>query len=226
MKSILEICRLGLPLGLSFFLEMSAFSAIALLVATLGNTAMASHQIAFNVWDATYMLLISIGAALATRVGHAIGSGNRQRLQLAIRSGAGMTVVLGLTCTATLLIAPTLIVSAYTDDAAIHEMASTLIQLAALFIALDALQVTASFSLRAFKDTRFPFVVLCCVYWLVTLPLGYYLGIVLAQDSQEGTVGFWKAMIAGIALSTGILVWRLARTLKSKLREEPLTATE
>lgn len=212
-----EICRLGIPLGLSFFLEMSAFSVIALMVATLGNTAMASHQIAFNVWDATYMLLISIGAALATRVGHAIGSGDLYRLRLAIRSGAGMTVLLGLTCTAMLLAAPGVIVSAYTEDAAIHDMAITLIQLVAVFIALDALQVTASFSLRAFKDTRFPFIVLCSVYWLITLPLGYYLGMVVAQDPLQGTVGFWKAMIAGIALSTTILLWRLTKTLKAKL---------
>lgn len=226
MASILEICRLGLPLGLSFFLEMSAFSAIALLVATLGNTAMASHQIAFNVWDATYMLLISIGAALATRMGHAIGSGDNERLRLAIRCGAGMTLLLGLTCTATLLTAPALIVSAYTEDAEIHDMAITLIQLAALFIALDALQVTATFSLRAFKDTRFPFIVLCSAYWLITLPLGYYLGIVLAQDAQQGTVGFWKAMIAGIAVSTVILVWRLVKTLRGKLDAAPLTAME
>jgi MATE family multidrug resistance protein len=226
IKKILEICRLGLPVGLSFFLEMSAFSAIALLVATLGNTAMASHQIAFNVWDATYMLLISIGAALATRVGHAIGSGDRNRLQMAIRSGAGMTVLLGLVCTATLLTAPALIVSVYTEDAAIHDMAITLIQLAALFIALDALQITATFSLRAFKDTRFPFIVLCSVYWLITLPLGYYLGIVLAQDPQQGTVGFWKAMIAGIALSTAILMWRLARTLRGRFGAVPDSVRE
>ncbi len=212
---IRETCRLGLPLGLSFFLEMSAFSALALLVATLGNTAMASHQIAFNVWDATYMLLISIGAALATRVGHAIGNGDRQRLQLAIRSGAGMTVLLGLSCTALLLTAPALIVRAYTEDAAIHGMAIVLIRLVALFIAFDALQVTASFSLRAFKDTRFPFIVLCSTYWLVTLPLGYYLGIVVAQDALQGTVGFWKAMIAGVALSTGILLWRLRRIMRT-----------
>jgi MATE family multidrug resistance protein len=226
IKRMLEICRLGLPVGLSFFLEMSAFSAIALLVATLGNTAMASHQIAFNVWDATYMLLISIGSALATRVGHAIGSGDRNRLQMAIRSGAGMTVLLGLGCTATLLTAPALIVSVYTEDAAIHDMAITLIQLAALFIALDALQITATFSLRAFKDTRFPFIVLCSVYWLITLPLGYYLGIVIAQDPQQGTVGFWKAMIAGIALSTAILMWRLAKTLRGRLVTEPIAAME
>lgn len=216
-----EICRLGLPLGLSFFLEMAAFSVIALLVATLGNTAMASHQIAFNVWDATYMLLVSIGAALATRLGHAIGSGDHHRLRLAIRSGAGMTVLLGLTCTATLLAAPGFIVAAYTEDPAIHDMAITLIRLAALFIALDALQVTASFSLRAFKDTRFPFIVLCSVYWLITLPLGYYLGIVVADDAFTGTVGFWKAMIAGIALSTAILMWRLVRTLRGTLGAAP-----
>jgi len=221
LRAMREICRLGLPLGLSFFLEMSAFSVIALLVASLGNTAMASHQIAFNVWDATYMLLISIGSALATRLGHAIGSGDHERLRLAIRSGAGMTVLLGLTCTAMLLAAPGLIVSAYTDDAAIHGIALTLIQMVALFIALDALQVTASFSLRAFKDTRFPFVVLCSIYWLVTLPLGYYLGIVVAQDPLQGTVGFWKAMIAGIAVSTVILIWRLRRTLKKTLGASP-----
>lgn len=214
IKVMRDIFRLGAPIGMSFFLEMAAFSVIALLVATLGNTAMASHQIAFNVWDATYMLLISIGAALATRVGHAIGGGDHHRLQLAIRSGAGMTVMLGLTCTATLLAVPGLIIAAYTDDASIHEMAISLIRLVALFIALDALQVTASFSLRAFKDTRFPFIVLCSIYWLLTLPLGYYLGIVVAEDPQQGTVGFWKAMIAGIALSTVILIWRLARILR------------
>jgi MATE family multidrug resistance protein len=128
-----------------------------------------------------------------------------------------MTVLLGLTCTALLLSVPGLIVSAYTEDAAIHGMAITLIQLVAVFIAFDALQVTASFSLRAFKDTRFPFIVLCTVYWLVTLPLGYYLGMVVAQDPQQGTVGFWKAMIAGIALSTTILLWRLTKTLKAKI---------
>ncbi len=214
VRALREICRLGLPLGMSFFLEMAAFSFIALLIATLGNTAMASHQIAFNVWDATYMLLVSLGAAMATRVGHAIGGGDHHRLRVAIRCGAAITVLLGMTCTAILLADPSLIISAYTDDAAIHAMAFSLIRLAALFIALDALQITASFSLRAFKDTRFPFIVLCSTYWLITLPLGYWLGIAVAQDPLQGTMGFWKAMITGIALSTAILMWRLLLTLK------------
>lgn len=212
-----EICRLGLPMGLSFFLEVAAFSVIALLIATLGNTAMAAHQIAFNLWDVVYMVLISIGSALATRVGHAIGAGDKTRVSMAIRCGASITLLVGLACMTILLSVPELIVAAYTDDAAIHEMAITLIRLAALFIAVDAVQVITTFSLRAYKDTRFPFVVLCFAYWLVTLPLGYTLGFIVAQDPLEGTIGFWKSMIAGIALSTVILGFRLLKTLQKPL---------
>ncbi|HDY83876.1 MAG TPA: MATE family efflux transporter, partial [Halieaceae bacterium] len=163
-RIIKEIARLGLPMGLTFFLEISVFSIIALCIATLGNTAMASHQIAINVWDVVYMPLISIGSAMATRVGHAIGGGDKTKVNLAIVCGTSMTLLLGLVCMAILLATPGLIVKAYTTDTAIHSMAITLIRLAALFIALDAGQVAASFCLRAFKDTRFPFVVLCIAY--------------------------------------------------------------
>lgn len=212
-----EICRLGLPMGLSFFLEMAAFSVIALFIATLGNTAMAAHQIAYNLWDVVYMVLVSIGAALATRVGHAIGRGDNAGVRVAIRCGASITLLIGLACTLILLSLPGVIIAAYTDDAAIHGMAITLIRLAALFIALDAVQITTTFSLRAYKDTRFPFFVLCSTYWFVTLPLGYILGIVVAQNPLEGTIGFWKSMIAGIALSSVVLGFRLLKTLQKPL---------
>ena len=52
-----EIVRVGLPMGLTFFLEVAVYSVVALGIATLGNTAIASHQIAFNVWDVVYMLV-------------------------------------------------------------------------------------------------------------------------------------------------------------------------
>mgnify|MGYP003625808906 CR=1 FL=1 len=218
-RTIGEITRLGLPMGFTFFLEMAVFSVIALSIATLGNTAMASHQIAFNVWDVVYMPLISIGSAMATRVGHAIGAGDRAAVNRSIRCGASITIGVGLVCATVLLLAPETIIGAYTDDAAIHAMAVTLIKLAAAFIALDAGQVAAAFCLRAFKDTRYPFVVLCIAYWMVALPLGYWLGIVTAEDATQGTIGFWKGMIAGIALTAVLLIWRLYYTIRKPLQE-------
>jgi MATE family multidrug resistance protein len=216
-NAIRQICALGVPMGLSFFLEVAVFSIVALLIATLGNTAIASHQIAFNVWDVAYMFMISIGSALATRVGHAIGGGDKAEVKLAINCGASITLLVGVVCMVPLLSVPALIISAYTDDTAIHGMAITLIKLAALFILIDASQITATFVLRAFKDTLFPLVVLCSAYWLITLPLGYWMGIVTAADPLEGTVGFWKSMIIGTALSCIVLIWRLRKTLQKPL---------
>ena len=214
-----EITRVGLPLGLTFFMEIAFFTVIALLIATLGTTAIAAHQIAFNVWDVVYMPLIGIGSAMATRVGHAIGAGDRAAVNLSLSCGTSIAVLVGLVCMCLLLAAPATLARAYTNDSAIQEVAVSLIRLAALFIALDAAQIAATFCLRAFKDTRFPFVVSAVAYWLVTLPLGYWSGILRADNALEGTVGFWRSMIAGIAVSSILVFLRLWHTLRSPLPE-------
>ena len=212
-----EIAHIGVPIGFTFFLEVAVFSVIALMIATLGNTAMASHQIAFNVWDVVYIPLISIGSAMATRIGHAIGAGDRRSVLVAVKCGFWMSLLIALVCMTVLLAMPGAIVRAYTGDSGIYAMAVGLIRLAALFILIDAVQVSASFSLRAFKDTRFPFLVMCVAYWMFTLPLGYWLGILNADDAASGTQGFWQAMIAGILITAVLVVWRLVVTLKRPL---------
>ena len=214
---IREINRVGLPMGLTLFLEVAVFSVIALMIATLGNTAIASHQIAFNVWDVVYIPLISIGSAMATRIGHAIGAADKPAVILSVRCGTALCLAIAALCLAVLLSVPNLIVRAYTDDTAIMALAVTLIRLGCLFILLDAIQVAASFCLRAFKDTRFPFIAMCIAYWLVTLPLGYWLGIATTDDATTGAVGFWRAMIAGIAIAGVMVVWRVRRTLAKPL---------
>ena len=214
---IRSIARIGLPMGLSFLLEVTVFSIIGLSIATLGNTAMAAHQIAYNMWDVVYIFLVSVGSAMATRVGHAIGAGDRQRLLVAIGCGSSITLLVGLAGMTALLILPEPLIAAYTDDAEIRRVAMALIGMAAVFVLIDAMQVTTAFCLRAFKDTLFPFVVLCSVYWLITLPLGFWLGIVASEDPLQGALGFWKSMITGIVLSTLILLARLLRTLSQPL---------
>ncbi|MEH6591749.1 MAG: MATE family efflux transporter [Halioglobus sp.] len=206
---IKEISNLGFPIGLTFFLEIAVFSIIGLCIARLGNTAMASHQIAVNVWDVVYMPLVSIGTAMTTRIGHAIGAGDKPGSTLAIKCGAIITLMMGLLIMLFLLSTPHLVVRAYTDDQAIMVMAIALIRLAGFFILIDAVQAVASFSLRAFKDNRFPFVVMSVAYWGIALPVGYYLGTVAGSNPMEGTIGFWKGMIAGISVAALLMVWRL-----------------
>jgi MATE family multidrug resistance protein len=61
---LLEIVSLGLPIALTFFLEVAVFSIIGLMIATLGNTATAAHQIALNVWDVVFIPLMNVAVTL------------------------------------------------------------------------------------------------------------------------------------------------------------------
>ncbi|MGL4565657.1 MAG: MATE family efflux transporter, partial [Halioglobus sp.] len=217
LDAIAAILRLGLPLGFTLFMEVAFFSVIALCIATLGEVAMGAHQVAFSMWDVVYMPLVSFGSALAIRLGHAIGAGDRAALSLSIRCGTAMTVMVGLLGMIILLSSPAFLVSLFTSDAEIAAIAVSLVRLAALFILIDSAQVAVSYCLRAFKDTRFAFFSLCLAYWLITLPLGYWRGIVHADDALQGTVAFWESLIVGITVTSLLVFARLYRTLRKPL---------
>ena len=212
---ISEILVVGFPVGLTFFLETGVFSAITLLIATLGDAAVAAHQIAINVWDVFYIPMVSIGSAMATRMGHAIGARNAQGVRMALRVGAALSTLIGLLAMSLLLLFPDAIIGAYTQSEDIRDLALRLLRLAALFIMIDVVQIVGSFVLRAYKETRFPFIVVTLSYWGLALPLGYLLAIHWGGGSPDGTVDFWIATILGIGVAAALITWRVRRLLRT-----------
>jgi MATE family multidrug resistance protein len=206
---ISEILSIGAPIGLTFFLEMGVFSVIALLVATHGDTAIASHQIAFNIWDLFYIPMLALGTAMSTRIGHAIGAGWREGIYRAMIVGGAISALVAAGTTLLLLTFPGSIISIYTDAEDIQVLATRLLTLSAFFILIDGAQIVGSFILRAFKETRFPFIMMVVSYWLVALPLGWWLGIVLPDNPNDGAAGFWYATITGISVCTVLIAARI-----------------
>ena len=216
-RGLNEIFSLGLPTGLTFFFEVAVFSVIALMIASLGNTAVAAHQIAFNVYDVLYVPLISVGSAMTTRMGHAIGAGRMAGVKLSLSCGLLLSLVMCILVTPILILFPDPVARIYTEDPAIRAQSVTLLRLASLFVFIDLLAVGSAAALRAFKDTRFPFLVMGVAYWLVALPVGYWLGLTDSSSRYYGTVGFWLGMIAGIAVAAFLASWRLAIWLRRPL---------
>src|SRR5690606_30544408 len=70
------IVRIGFPIATSMFFEVSLFAAAALVIAPLGATVVASHQIALNISSLVYMVPLSLSMAVTLRVGFALGAGN------------------------------------------------------------------------------------------------------------------------------------------------------
>ena len=75
-KELLELLKVGLPIGLSLILEVGMFAATTLLIGVLGTNPLAGHQVALNVASLTFMVPLGLSIATTVRVGQLVGQGN------------------------------------------------------------------------------------------------------------------------------------------------------
>lgn len=192
-----EILHLGVPIGLSSTMEVTMFAVVSLLMGSLSAIAVAGHQIAINFSAMTFMVPFGLSTAITARVGNAAGSKNLHEARR--RGGIGIALSVGfMSFTALLMVAvPDLITSIYTQDRTVQNVAISLLYMAAIFQISDGLQVSGYGALRGLKDTKIPMVVNLVAYWIIGLPLGYYLGITRGIGPQ----GLWIGLIAGLSVA-------------------------
>lgn len=219
---IRSLLKLGLPIGITYFAETSAFSLIALLIAEFGSNQMAAHQIALNFSSLVFMLPLSLGLALLTRVGQSLGAGDPVLARF--QAWVGVALGLGLAVVSALLMALLRyqIAGAYTDDSVVITLTAQLLFLAAAFQLSDATQVVTSCAIRGYKVTRSPMVIHLTAFWVFSLPLGYVLGIApswlsWAPKQPMMAQGFWLALVLGLTIAALGLVWLLRRVARSRL---------
>jgi len=209
-QPIRELLRVGLPMGVSVFMEGSLFVATLLVIGGMGAVQVAAHQIAINV--ASFCFMVPLGLAMATtvRVGHAAGA--RDAASLRGAAGAGYAIVLltqTVSAAAMLLFGPA-IARLYTADPAIASFAATLLLYAAAFQYPDGVQVLSAGALRGLKDTRVPMLVTVFAYWGLGMPLGWWLGVVAGRGAQ----GMWCGLIVGLAAAALLLPARFLRLIR------------
>jgi MATE family multidrug resistance protein len=199
-KYISELVRVGLPIGISMCMEVTMFAVVALLMGSLGTYAVAGHQIAINFASITFMLAFGLSAAITVRVGQVMGRSGIKDARYSGFVGVGLAAAFMLLTMIIMFLVPDFITRLYTDDPQLRDIAVSLIYMAAIFQLSDGLQVSGSGALRGLKDTKVPMIVNLIAYWIVGLPLGYFLGITL----QWGPEGLWIGLIAGLTVA-GIL---------------------
>ena len=220
---IWRIMRIGLPGAFAMLVETLSFAIIAVLIAPLGTTVVAGHQVAMNVSGLIFMLPLSLGVATTIRVGNRLGEGNL--VEARVVRWTALTIALGLSVltASALLLFRRAIPLMYTTDAAVIALASTLLVYDAIYQFSDATQVVTMAALRGYNDTRAIFGIVFVSYWLISLPLGYSLGLTAWILPQPvGVAGFWIAIILGLTCAAALLLWRLARL--EKLSPEAIRA--
>lgn len=216
---LLQLARIGAPIGGQWFFESFAFGLTALLMGWLGTASLAGHEIALNMAALTFMVPLGVGGAAAAVVGRAIGRGD----MAAARRDALASVVcgVGFMClsAAIFIAAPEFLASLYTREPATFAIAIALIPLAGAFQIFDGLQAVTSGILRGTGDTRVPAILHIVAFWGVGIPLGAYLGLRTPYRER----GLWYGLVVGLAaaslLQSARATWRL-RTEVARLAIE------
>jgi len=215
-KQIYTITKLGVPVAVAIFFEVTIFAAVAILVAPLGPLVVASHQIAINYSSMIFMLPMSIASAVSIRVGYNLGKEDNNGAKQA--SYAGLALGLGLSVITALLsiIFKEQIALLYSDSKEVIDLAITLILLSAVYQCVDAIQVVAAGALRGYKEMNAIFTRTFISYWIVGLPLGYILGMTDWLVEPMGAEGFWVGITVGLT-TAAVLLGQKLRTTQNKL---------
>ena len=202
------LIRLGVPMGLTYLIEITSFTLMAIFIARLGTVVLAGHQIAANLGAVAYMVPLSLSIATSTLAAQSIGARDRTAARRISLNGIKLAAICAAIVGTAVLILRHDLVNLYTHDAAVLAIAVPLLPFIAFYHMFDALQVMAAFILRAYKIALIPTVIYALSLWGVGLGGGYVLGFGLLGDGAaalRGAAGFWAAngmslMVAGALL--------------------------
>jgi MATE family multidrug resistance protein len=206
------LLRLGVPIGLSYLIEVTAFTFMALFIARLGDSVVAGHQITSNFATVLYMLPLSIASATGILVAQSIGAGKLDAAARVGYAGIGLAATLSALLGAAVWLGRDLIVRAYTPNDAIIAAALPLFLFIAAYQLFDAVQVTTAFVLRAYKIAVVPTLMYAVGLWGVGLGGGYVLGLDpfgFAPAATQGAKGFWLGNSTSLALVAIGFLWYL-----------------
>lgn len=209
-----KIAKLGLPIGLSFFIEVSLFTCIMFLIAKLGGNSedyVAAQQVVMSITSLLYMIPQSLGGAATVRIGQMIGQNRPTTARyiggVSISSAMALSVL-----TALFFIFCRLpVAKAYTDDVNVIAISVSLLLFAAAFQLVDAVQCVASYALRGYKVSTMPMIIHIVAFWGFGLLPGYY----LAFYQDMGIYGFWTALVISLTVAAIALLWYLDKHSKS-----------
>lgn len=217
-RSIRDLLDIGVPSSLQIGMEAGVFAVSAIIVGTFGAKQLAAHQIALQCASFTFMVSMGLGQAGSIRTSNAFGQGNWSKIGAIGKSVLLMALIYGVFCALLFIAGKDLLPLIFLKDTGIESgnsavlgLASSLLLLAGLFQISDSTQAISAGVLRGIKDVKMPTVLIFVAYWVLGLPLGYWLATALEMKAS----GIWLGFIIGLTFSSLSLTKRFFNKLRS-----------
>ncbi len=214
-KMFQTLIKLGFPTALQMFFEVTAFAGAAFICGLISANDIAAHQIALSMASFTFNLSIGFSVASTVMIGRRAGERDFVGLQKVGINNMKIVFIFMAFCGLFFIVGRNILPTFFTkeEDIEVIMLASKLLIIAALFQLSDGVQVVALGILRGIQDVKIPSLITFVAYWIITIPLGYFLCVTL----NMGAWGMWIALGLGLTISAVFLVMRFFKLSQRKI---------
>ncbi len=199
---IRRILRIGIPMGIQFFMDIFAFFVFTIIISRLGILQLAANHIALQILSVSFMPAIGISMAATTLVGQYIGAGKHELAKISANTSLQISLAYAFFIAVLFISIPSELVSVFRKDPDIIKYGTLILKIAAVFQIFDAISITSVGALKGAGDAKWVMWASIGYAWLLFIPLAYFLGIVM----KLGIIGAWAgATVYIITLSISYL---------------------
>ena len=209
--TITEHLKQGWSVSLGSLGEGSAYAFTGLMMAWFGAAALAANQVVHSIGAIMYMVPMGMTAAVAIRMGQAVGAKQPGRYRPIWMAANGVMLAWAALVFLPLFALRDDIASGLSTDPVVIALAVPMFVTMAFIQFADGLQSIALGALRGQTDNRVPNAISIAVYWAVALPLAYVVGVTLGFGPSGVLTGYAVGVFSS-ALVLQLRLWAKTRT--------------
>lgn len=211
-----KMLKIGFPTALQMFFEVTAFAGAAFICGLVSAKDIASHQIALSMASFTFNLCIGFSVASTVLIGRKRGERDFVGLKKVGTNNLKIVFLFMMFCGLIFIVGRDILPTFFTrkEDVEVILLASKLMIIAALFQLSDGIQVVALGCLRGIQDVKIPSFITFVAYWIIAIPLGYFLCVPL----KMGAFGVWIGLGLGLTISALLLVRRFLKLSQRNIK--------
>lgn len=196
-----ELLQIGIPTSLQYGMEVSAFAVSAIMIGWMGASSQAAHQIAISLATFTFMAALGLSMGGSIRIANAYGQQNYALVKKIGTSTVAGGFFYGLICGLFFIVMRNQLPLLFTNNEEVYKLTASLLVIAALFQMSDATQAIGVGILRGIRDVKVPTMFVAIAYWVIGIPVGYFLSFTL----KMGAAGIWIGFVCGLTTSSVLL---------------------
>ncbi len=185
-----RILNVGMPASIEQLILRTGQLTYVRVVASLGTTVFAAHQISMNILSLSFMPGMAFAVAATTLVGQELGAGRETGAERSAREARKLGMMVSGFMAIVFFFFGSWIARLYTSDPAVVQNTANALKIIAMVQPAQSTQFILAGGLRGAGDTKFPLYSALVGIWGVRVLAGYVFAIALGF----GLIGAWIGM--------------------------------